>query len=170
VGRRSLAGKRLPVSVKVKAIVVLLAGMFLLPAMPAQQHQVAVASKTTASQALRAEILARETAVWEAAKQRDMESFKKLVSPDALMIFTSGVRTRAEYIASADSRKIKSYSIDDFRVLVPSSNTAIAIYKATISGTFGGQEVPPTTVREASVWVKRGDRWVAVLNQETPIQ
>ncbi|HZQ93118.1 MAG TPA: nuclear transport factor 2 family protein [Terriglobales bacterium] len=142
--------------------------MLLAESAAGQQHA-ASAPSTTALAALRGEILAKETAVWEAAKQRDMETFKKLVAPDALMIFTSGVRTRAEYIASVDSRQIKSYSIDDFRVRSPSPNTAIAIYKATISGTFGGKEVPPTAVREASVWIKRGNRWVAVLNQETPL-
>jgi hypothetical protein len=136
----------------------------------AQKPDVAAQPKSTpASPALEATILRNETAVWEAAKQHDLARFRQLVAPDALMIFTSGVKTRAEYIATIASRRITSYSIDDFQVYIPAPNTAISIYKATIAGVFNGKDVPPTTIREASVWIKRGNRWVAVLNQETPL-
>ena len=115
------------------------------------------------------QIFAKEHAVWEAAKTRDMTQFKTLVAPDAKMIFTSGVRSRTEYIESMSSRQIKAYELTDFAVTTPAPNVAIASYLATISGVFSGNEIPPTTVREATVWLRRGSRWVAVLNQETPI-
>jgi hypothetical protein len=127
------------------------------------------ALSTSASADVKATIFRNETAVWEAAKQHDLERFRQLVAPDALMIFTSGVKTRAEYLASIASRRITSYRIDDFHVYLPAPNAAISVYRATISGVFNGKSVPPTTTREASVWVKRGNRLVAVLNQETPL-
>jgi len=86
------------------------------------------------------------------------------------MIFTSGVRTRAEYLASMPSRRIVSYELRDVKVTSPAPNVAVTTYLATIAGVFEGREVPPFTVREASVWLRRAGKWVAVLNQETPIK
>jgi hypothetical protein len=138
-------------------------------AVSGHSNQTAVRTEAAVSAGIAATILAHEKAVWEAAKQGDMDGFRKLVADDARMIFSSGIRTRQEYIESTATRQIKSYSLDDFQVFLPAPNTAIAIYKATISGVFAGKDVPATTVREASVWIKRGGRWVAVLNQETPM-
>jgi hypothetical protein len=123
----------------------------------------------TVTPRLAAQILMNEKAVWEAAKQKNVHQFDRLVADDARMIFTSGVETKSEYIKSFTNRKITSYFLQDFQFFMPAAKTVITIYKATVSGRFNGKELPPFTLREASVWVKRGGRWVAVLNQETPI-
>lgn len=119
---------------------------------------------------LASQIQGYERAVWEAALRKDMHRFDSLVADDARMIFTSGVMTKGEYMSSIGKRNIASYSLEDFQVLQPSAVTVLTIYKATLSGTFDGKAIPPTTVREASVWVKRSGKWVAVLNQETAIR
>jgi hypothetical protein len=117
---------------------------------------------------LRREIIANEAAVWEAAKTKDMGKFAQLVAEDAHMIFSSGVMSRSEYIDSASERVISEYALSDFDVYMAAPNAVITIYKATVSGVFGGVRVDRVTVREASVWILRSHRWMAVLNQETP--
>jgi hypothetical protein len=114
-------------------------------------------------------IIANEKAVWEAAKQNDMKRFNELVAGDARMIFSSGVVTRAEYIQAIGRRNITDYKLADFEVFMPAPNVVIITYKATIEGVFNGKRVEPFTVREASVWINRGGKWLAVLNQETQI-
>jgi hypothetical protein len=89
------------------------------------------------------------------------------VAPDARMVFESGVLTRADYLKGLPDRSIKDFHLTDFVVLLPNAQTAIVIYKASRSGTYRGKPFPPATVREATVWVKRDGKWVAVLNQET---
>jgi hypothetical protein len=132
------------------------------------------ATKTTSpppvSSQLASHIQERERAVWEAAMQKDMRRFDSLVADDARMIFTSGIMTKSEYLRSIGKRHIASYSLEDFQVLEPAADTVLTIYKVTLSGTFDGRSVPPSTVREASVWVKRSGKWLAVLNQETPVR
>ena len=115
------------------------------------------------------EIETSEKAVWEAAKAKDMKRFASLVGDDARMIFASGMVTRSEYIHSIADRNITSYSLRNFQVLAPAKDTTIVIYEATISGIFKGKPVSSFSVREASVWVKRLGKWIAVLNQETPL-
>jgi hypothetical protein len=121
-------------------------------------------------QPLRREIQMREDDVWRAAKDRDMAAFRELVAEDARMVFPSGVVTRQEYIDAIEQRKINSYTIADFDMFLVAPDVVITTYKATISGVFGGHAVPPTAIREASVWVKRSGKWVAVWNQETPLE
>jgi hypothetical protein len=124
---------------------------------------------SSVSTGLISEMVANEKAVWEAAKNKDMDRFASLVGEDARMIFTSGVVTRSEYMHSIAERNITSYSLRDFQVLAPAKDTTIIIYEATMSGIFKGKPVSSFSVREASIWVKRMGKWIAVLNQETPL-
>jgi hypothetical protein len=70
---------------------------------------------------------------------------------------------------SIADRDIKSYSLRNFQVFTPAKDTTIVVYEATIGGVFEGKPVSSFSVREASVWVKRSGKWIAVLNQETPM-
>ena len=121
--------------------------------------------KTTAEQL----IIENEKAVWEASKAKDVARFNRLVAEDARMVFESGILTRADYLRGLPDRTITDFHLTDFVVLRPNVQTAIVIYKASRSGIYKGKSFPPATVREASVWVNRGGKWLAVLNQETPI-
>ena len=112
--------------------------------------------------------IAREKAVWKAAKEQDQATFDALVDDDARMIFTSGIMTKRQYLDTSSDRKITSYELSDFQVLTPADDTLIVIYNARISGVFHGKPAS-YSVREASVWVQREKGWVAVLNQETPM-
>ena len=112
-------------------------------------------------------IIDNERAVWAAAKAKDVASFNRLVAVDARMVFESGVLTRAEYLNGLPDRTITEFSLTNFVVLRPNAETAIVLYDANRSGTYKGKAFPPATVREGSVWVSRGGKWVAVLNQET---
>ena len=140
----------------------------LLPRHPGMSRAVP-RSDSSVSTGVDSEIVANEKAVWEAAKGKDMERFASLVGDDARMIFASGVVTRSEYMHSIADRNISSYSLRNFQVLAPAKDTRIVIYEATISGIFYGKPVSSFSVREASVGVKRMGKWIAVLNQETPL-
>jgi len=112
--------------------------------------------------------IAREQAVWKAAKDHDNATFNALVDDDARMIFTSGIMTKRQYMDSSSERMITGYELSDFQVLTPNQDTVVIIYNARVSGRFHGKAAS-YSVREASVWVHRAKGWVAVLNQETPM-
>jgi hypothetical protein len=52
---------------------------------------------------------------------------------------------------------------------MPNATTVILFYEALRLGDEGGKLFPSNPVIESTTWIKRGGRWVAVLNQETPI-
>jgi hypothetical protein len=132
-------------------------------------HSSTLQSQLTGRQDTVSEIVAKENAVWQAAKEKDLQLFSALLGDDALMIFTSGVVTKGEYLRSIAERNITSYALSNFSVFIPASDTAIVLYEATITGVFHAKPVTSYKVREASVWVRRSGKWVAVLNQETPM-
>jgi len=76
--------------------------------------------------------------------------------------------TQPEYLATMSTRTISRYEIRNVRGFVANAATVILMYEAVRLGNESGESFPSGPVIESTTWVKRGERWVAVLNQETP--
>lgn len=109
-----------------------------------------------------------EKQVWRAARNRDARAFAKLVPADALMIFQSGIVTQPDYLATMHQRTLEENTIEDLRGFMPNTKTVILTYRTVRAGSFQGKRFPSNPVVESTLWIKRGKRWVAILNQETP--
>jgi hypothetical protein len=116
------------------------------------------------------EVMRLEREVWKAAKEKNARTFAKLVPADAVMIFQSGMVTQPDYIATMQGRTLEENCIEDLRGRMPNSNTVILTYKTVRAGNYEGTPFPSMPVIESTIWIRRGKRWVAVLNQETPIR
>jgi len=110
-----------------------------------------------------------EKRVWRTAQEKDAEGFSELVPPDAIMIFQSGIVRQPEYLATMNVRTIARYKLEHIKGFMPNATTAILYYEAVRIGDEGGKSFPQGAVLESTTWIKRSGRWVAVLNQETPI-
>jgi hypothetical protein len=140
-------------------------------AMTARNAKVTLRSRNgAAKRSTIARIIELEKEVWKVAQDRDAARFKELVPSDALMIFQSGVVTQPEYLATMKQRTILRYELRNVRGFMPTATTAVLYYEAERIGQESGEHFPSCTVIESTTWVKRGRRWVAVLNQETPIR
>jgi preprotein translocase subunit Sss1 len=114
-------------------------------------------------------VIEQEKRVWKAAQDRDAKEFKKLVPADAVMIFQSGMVRQPEYVKTMKSRTVSHTELQDMHGFMPNSNTVVLIYQTVRIGNYDGEEFPSTPVIESTTWIKRGKRWVAILNQETPV-
>jgi hypothetical protein len=114
-------------------------------------------------------IIRLEKKVWKAAQKREADAFKELVPSDAIMIFQSGIVPQSDYLATMHERTISRYELRNFRGFMPNSRTVILYYEALRLGDEAGRLFPAGIVIEATTWIKRDRRWVAVLNQETPL-
>ncbi len=110
-----------------------------------------------------------EKRVWIAAQKRNAKEFEKLVPADAMMIFQSGIVLQPEYLATMNERTITRYELRRIHGFMPNATTVILYYEAVRHGEEGGQTFPTGAVIETTTWIKRGVRWVAILNQETPV-
>ena len=114
-------------------------------------------------------VIRLEELVWKAAQERNAREFKKLVPSDAVMIFQSGIVLQPEYLLTMNARTISRYEIRDMRGFMPNATTVILYYEALRLGQQNGAAFPSGPVIESTTWIRRGRRWVAILNQETPI-
>jgi len=115
-------------------------------------------------------VIRLEKLVWKAAQRREADTFAELVPSDAVMIFQPGIVPQPEYLATMHERTISRYELRNFRGFMPNARTVILYYEAVRLGEESGNTFPEGRVIESTTWVKRGRRWVAMMNQETPIQ
>ena len=115
-------------------------------------------------------IIRLEERVWKVAQERDAVRFAELVPADAVMIFQSGIVTQPEYLATMKERTISRYELRDIRGFMPNATTVVLCYEGLRLGEESGAAFPTSPVIESTTWIKRGKRWVAILNQETPIR
>jgi hypothetical protein len=116
-----------------------------------------------------ATVVRLEKRVWTAAQERNAKEFEELVPADAMMIFQSGIVLQPEYLATMNKRTISRYELRRIDGFMPNANTVILYYEALRLGEEGGKAFPAGAVIETTTWIKRSGRWVAILNQETPI-
>ncbi len=116
---------------------------------------------------LQKQISEMETKMWQAWKDKDVRPFETNLTSDAILLDASGVSTKSQIPEGIKSCQIQSFSLSDWKLTKVSSTTAIITYKATQSGTCGGQAIPGS-VWASSVWVKRKGGWVSDFHQETP--
>jgi hypothetical protein len=115
------------------------------------------------------QVIKLEERVWKAAEQRNAKRFAELVPPDAIMIFRGGMVRQPEYLAGMAGRTVGHSEIRGMQGFMPNPNIVILIYTTKRLGSENGRRFPEATVMESTTWVKRGKRWAAILNQETPI-
>jgi hypothetical protein len=126
--------------------------------------------KTSVARGIINTVIRLEKRVWKTAQRREANAFAKLVPSDAIMIFQSGIVPQPEYLATMQERTISRYELRNIRGFMPNARTVILYYEAVRLGEEAGNAFPEGTVIESTTWIKRGRRWVAILNQETPIQ
>jgi hypothetical protein len=126
-------------------------------------------NRTRAMSATIKSVIRLEERVWKVAQERNAVEFEKLVPADAVMIFQSGIVLQPEYLATMNVRTISRYEIRNMRSFMPNAATVILYYEALRLGEQDGEAFPSSPVVESTTWIKRGNRWVAILNQETPV-
>ena len=127
-------------------------------------------SKANAARAIINSVIRLEKRVWQVAQRRDADAFAQLVPSDAVMIFQSGIMSQPEYLATMDVRTISRYKLRKLHGFMPNARTVILHYEALRLGKEAGNLFPKGIVIESTTWIKRRGRWVAILNQETPIR
>jgi hypothetical protein len=92
------------------------------------------------------------------------------LSEESIGVGDSGVAKKATIVKDIASSEceVRSYSLDNYEVVMLDPNTAILTYKADQDATCKGKAVP-ARVWASSVYVKRGGKWLNAFHQETPV-
>lgn len=118
-------------------------------------------------------LVERERRQWErlwTGKDRELEAdfADGFLSVDARGL---GTLTREETLAEFRSGDVavRDYELTDFRVLRPTEDTALVLYRADGTALANGEPFPWHAFSTA-LWVRRDGRWEKAFYQSTPVR
>jgi hypothetical protein len=110
-----------------------------------------------------------EKSAWEAYKNKQGDAYKKLLSKDYYGAYAEGIKNLDREVADMAKTDLREYSLADIKVVFPSSDVAVMTYKTTMQETSEGKDMSGT-YNSASVWVKKGGKWLGVFHTEVKAQ
>ena len=119
--------------------------------------------KTLRSATKEAAIVKLEKAVTEAFKNKQTAVFQKYLAPEFSAVDAEGVKDAEAEIADMQNTELSNYTFADMKVTLLSSKMAMVTYKVTAQSTSSGRDTSGTYYA-ATVWNKRGGKWLAVLH------
>ena len=125
-------------------------------------------TKMTTDSEVKAQIIALEKAGWEAWKNKDISWVQKNATDEIMVITSTGVGDKAQYIKDALACDIKSVALDNFKVVMLDKDAAVMTFTALQDGMCGGEKIP-AQVRSTVNYVKRGGKWLVAMYMETPM-
>jgi hypothetical protein len=110
-------------------------------------------------------LIAKEKAAWQAFKDKKADDFKKLVSSDLVAVYADGIMNMQAELDAMKKRDMKSFSLSDFKVVMPNADTAMISYKAKVESSTDGKD-DSGNYNCGSVWQKKGGEWQAIFHSD----
>ena len=119
------------------------------------------------------EIVALETAYWEAIKGKDGARTAELSGDRALVTGARGVMSIPKAKMGAMTEEgdwtLESYAFDDIEVSTPAPDVAIIAYTVTQKVTLNGKQ-QEMHAADSSTWIRGKDGWECHAHSETLLQ
>ena len=114
-----------------------------------------------------ADITAKDTAIWDALKKKDSDSFGKLLASDYMEVEDDGVYDKPGILAYVKDLTITDVTFSDRKMARIDKDAVLLTYNVTAKGTFKGQPLPATPYRAAAAYVNRDGQWLGIYYQQT---
>jgi hypothetical protein len=108
-------------------------------------------------------IMAKETAAWQAYKDKKADDFKKLVDKDIRCVYPEGVSNLQKELDDMSKWDMKSFAISDFDSFSDEKDVIVITYTVKIEGTYGGNDMSGT-YNAGSVWKMENGTWLAIFH------
>ena len=120
-------------------------------------------------ESLKNKIIEREKAAWKAWQDKNPTWFQDNATDECLWVTQGGVSNKTEWIKkSASACDVKSYSFDNFQLVMLNKNSVVITYTATVDATCGTFKLP-NKMRTSVSYVKRNGKWLEAFYMEMPI-
>ena len=126
-------------------------------------------SKSDRSATKETAITDSEKSAWEAYKNKQADALKKYLATDYCGVYAEGIKNVDKEVAGMEQTELRDYSLADMKVVFPSADVAVTTYKATLQGSSGGQDTSGT-YNVASVWIKKGGKWLVIFHTDAKSQ
>ena len=111
------------------------------------------------------EFIVRETAVWQAVKDKRLDAFTGALDTGVVAVYADGIHTRAAEVASVRQANLRSFTLTEFATRHLDPRTTLLTYRAIVAGDAGGQDFSGT-YWVSSLWRKAGGQWKTVFHTE----
>jgi enamine deaminase RidA (YjgF/YER057c/UK114 family) len=125
-------------------------------------------SKMSIDSNVEEQIIALERAGWKAWKDKDPSWYRTNTTEDVMLINSSGVANKTQMIKDLSTCDVRSFALDDFKLVMLSRDAVLMTYTATQDGVCAGEKIP-ARVRSTVNYVRRGGRWLEAMYMEMPI-
>src|SRR6202051_2929831 len=108
-------------------------------------------------------IMAKETAAWQAFKDKKADDFKKVVDKDFRGVYAEGQSSMEKELSDMKKWDMKSFTISDYTAFSDEKDVMVTTYTVKIEGTFDGKDASGT-YNAGSVWKEEKGAWMAIFH------
>ena len=117
----------------------------------------------------KAAIEAKETAAWQAFKDKDAAAFQKLIDKDLRAVYAEGIMKMSDELDAMKKWDMKSFAISDFDMFSDEKDVVVTTYTVKVEGTFDGHDMSGT-YNAGSVWKMEGNDWLGIFHADSKAQ
>jgi hypothetical protein len=108
-------------------------------------------------------MLAKETAAWQAFKDKNADEFKKLVDKDIRCVYAEGIKKLQDELDDLKTSDVKSFTISDFDMFTDEPDVVVTTYNVKVEATIGGKEISGN-YNAGSVWKAEKGKWMVIFH------
>jgi hypothetical protein len=108
-------------------------------------------------------IKAKETAAWQAFKDKKADDFKKVVDKDFKGVYAEGVSDMAKELSDMGKWDMKSFTISDYASFSDEKDVIVSTYTVKLEGTYEGKDMAGT-YNCGTVWKEENGKWLAIFH------
>jgi len=108
-------------------------------------------------------IKAKETAAWQAFKDKNADAFKKVVDKDFRGIYEEGISNLQKELDDMQKWDMKSFTISDYTAFSDEKDVIVTTYTVKVEGTYDGKDASGT-FNSGSVWKMENGKWLAIFH------
>ena len=109
------------------------------------------------------EIMKKETAAWQAYKDKNADEFKKLVDKDFRGVYAEGIAMLSKEMDDMQKWDMKSFTIGDYDSFSDEKDVIVTTYTVKLEGSYGGKDMSGT-YNCGTVWKLENGKWLAIFH------
>ena len=108
-------------------------------------------------------IMKKETAAWQAFKDKNADDFKKLVDKDFRGVYEDGLSNMQKELDDMQKWDMKSFEISNYDSFSDEKDVIVTTYTVKLEGTYGGKDMAGT-YNCGTVWKMEDGKWLAIFH------
>jgi len=126
-------------------------------------------TKSLAGDNLKEQIIALEKEAWKAWQDKNPSWFQNNATDECLWVTQAGVSNKAAWVKTgASACDVKSYTLDNFQLVMLDKNAIVITYTAVVDASCGNFRLP-NKMRTSVNYVKRNGKWLEAFYMEMPV-